>query len=294
MKFAAYLLAGIGLGVGLAFWQLGGGDDPSGSSLALDRQAPIDRRLSELETALAFERYEREVLAEQLSALNAMLEELTGTDADLAGNGDFDPRERIASLLESEDGDNPIAERVRQRFPDGFPGQRGFDESVVKERQINRFIEAGFAPERAQWLVEREDELEMEVLQARYELTQNGADPQEIVNLSTSALMREELGDVEYEQYLEGLGRPTSVNIRNVLTNSPAQAAGLQAGDEIIAYDGQRVFDMNELTGLTYEGNPGEAVAIEILRDGQPMQLYVERGPIGVSGGGRASIRRMR
>ena len=33
--------------------------------------------------------------------------------------------------------------------------------------------------------------------------------------------------------------------------------------------------------------------AIDVIRDGQPVQLYVERGPIGVSGGGR-SIRRRR
>jgi S1-C subfamily serine protease len=60
-----------------------------------------------------------------------------------------------------------------------------------------------------------------------------------------------------------------------------------------VAYDGQRVFDMTELNELTYAGSRGETVAIDVVRDGQPIQLYVERGPIGVSGGGR-SIRRRR
>ncbi len=133
----------------------------------------------------------------------------------------------------------------------------------------------------------------MDVLQARYEATQSGASAEEVASFSLTRMMREELGDTDYEKYLEGLGRPTSINVREVLTSSPAQAAGLQPGDEIVAYDGERVFDMNELTNLTYEGNPGETVAIDVIRGGQPVQLYVERGPIGVSGGGR-SIRRRR
>ena len=45
MKFAAFLLAGIGLGIGVAYWQIGGdaaGDWDTG--LPLEQQAPIERR----------------------------------------------------------------------------------------------------------------------------------------------------------------------------------------------------------------------------------------------------------
>jgi S1-C subfamily serine protease len=76
-----------------------------------------------------------------------------------------------------------------------------------------------------------------------------------------------------------------------VLQNSPAQAVGLQPGDEIIAYNGKRVFDIGELTGLTNALRPGETVALEIERDGQPIQFFVESGPIGISGGGRSTRR---
>lgn len=293
MKFAAYLLAGIAVGIGVAYWQLGG--DPAhdwDSAVAVEDGAPLERRLGALETELALERYERQVLAEELAALQASLDELPASGADV---GDPEERrERIAALLES-DGGGPALDRLRERFPDGlpdgFPGRGGFDQSALEQRQIERFIDAGLPPERAQWILERQDELEMAVLQARYEATQNGATAQEVANLSTAQMMRKELGDTDYEKYLQGLGRPTSINVRDVLTNSPAQTAGLESGDEIVGYAGQRVFDMNELTNLTYEGRPGEAVAIDIVRDGQPMTLYVERGPIGVSGGGR-SIRR--
>ncbi len=291
MKFVAYLVAGIAVGVGVAWWQLGGApaDTFDSTSVAGDR-APLERRLSALETELALERYERQALAEELAGLKAGLAESAAASADANAEAPGNPRERIAAMLES-DGGGPALERLRERFPDGLPGPGGFDESALEQRRIERFVAAGFAPDRAQWILQREDELEMQVLNARYEATQNGASPQEIANLSTSQVMREELGDSDYEKYLKGLGRPTSVNVRDVLTNSPAQAAGLAAGDEIVGYAGQRVFDMNELTNLTYEGKAGETVPIDILRDGQPMTLYVERGPIGVSGGGR-SIRR--
>jgi hypothetical protein len=293
MKFAAYLLAGIGIGLGFAYWQIGGqsvGDlsaDPS-----IEDRLPLDRRLSELETSLALERLERQVLAEELADIKASLA------AGAFGNGAVDsgdvagsnPRERIAALLDQGDRDDPRLNQIRERFQNGV----GIvDEGAREQRQIERFIDSGLTMERAQYILQREDEIAMDVLQARYEATQSGADAAVIANLSTSQMMRDDLGDADYEKYLAALGRPTTINVRDVLTNSPAQAAGLAPGDQIVGYDGKRVFDMNELTGLTYEAGPGGTVAIDVIRDGQPMQLYVERGPIGVSGGGR-SIRRPR
>jgi hypothetical protein len=293
MKFAAYLLAGIGLGLGFAYWQIGGqsvGD--LSADLSLEDRLPLDRRLSELETTLTLERLERQVLAEELADIKASLA------AGAFGNGAVDsgdvagsnPRERIAALLDQGDRDDPRLNQIRERFQNGV----GIvDEGAREQRQIERFIDSGLTMERAQYILQREDEIAMDVLQARYEATQSGADAAVIANLSTSQMMRDDLGDADYEKYLAALGRPTTINVRDVLTNSPAQAAGLAPGDQIVGYDGKRVFDMNELTGLTYEAGPGGTVAIDVIRDGQPMQLYVERGPIGVSGGGR-SIRRPR
>lgn len=288
MKFAAYLLAGIGLGLGFAYWQIGGqsvGD--LSADLSIEDRLPLDRRLSELETSLQLERLERQVLAEELADIKASLETGAVDGGEVPGSN---PRERIAALLEQGDRDDPRLNQIRERFQNGV----GFvDESAREQRQIERFIDSGLTMERAHYILQREDEIAMEVLQARYEATQSGADAAAIANLSTSQMMRDDLGDADYEKYLAALGRPTTINVRDVLTNSPAQAAGLAPGDEIVGYDGKRVFDMNELTSLTYEAGPGGTVAIDVIRDGQPMQLYVERGPIGVSGGGR-SIRRAR
>jgi S1-C subfamily serine protease len=73
----------------------------------------------------------------------------------------------------------------------------------------------------------------------------------------------------------------------DVLASSPAEKAGLQAGDQIVSYAGTRVFDMRELESLTRQGNPGEAVTVEVKRNGQSVQVQVQRGVLGVEGGGR-------
>ena len=64
-----------------------------------------------------------------------------------------------------------------------------------------------------------------------------------------------------------------------------AQAAGLQTGDEVIAYAGERVFNISDLNQLILEGAPGQTVVVDVLRDGQQIQVYVPRGPIGITGG---------
>jgi hypothetical protein len=290
MKFAAYLLAGIGLGLGFAYWQIGG--DPVGdwsSGIAIEDGAPLDRRLSQLETSLQIERLERQALAEELAELRASLATGSENVEESGGEAETNPRERIAALIESGDAGGPMLDRIRERMPDGFGG---FDEAARDQRQIERFMEAGLTAERAQWIMAREDELRMEVLDAQYEARRDGASAEEIAALSSTQFMRDELGDADYERYLDGLGRPTSINVREVLTNSPAQAAGLAPGDEIVGYNGKRVFDMSELNSLTLEASPGTTVAIDVMRDGQQIQLYVDGGPIGVSGGGRSTRRR--
>jgi serine protease Do len=75
------------------------------------------------------------------------------------------------------------------------------------------------------------------------------------------------------------------VNVGNVLASSPAESAGLRSGDEIVSYAGERVFDMRELNRLTLEGQRGESVLVEVLRDGQRQQLILPRGPVGITGG---------
>ena len=118
----------------------------------------------------------------------------------------------------------------------------------------------------------------MQAMQAQYD-AQRGGRP--VAAPAGQQTLRAELGDADYERYLQADGRPTTIPVRDVLASSPAERAGLQPGDEIVAYGGKRVFDMGELNELTLEGTPGESVVVEVRRDGQSVQLVMPRGPIG-------------
>src|SRR5690606_31130913 len=131
----------------------------------------------------------------------------------------------------------------------------------LEQRRIQRLVEAGFTVARAEWIERRTAELQMAQLEAQYEAARSG-DPSRFREMpSIEETLRAELGDAEYERYLEATGRPTRITVRNVLPSSPAERVGLQPGDEIVAYAGKRVFDMNGLNRLILEGQPGETVA---------------------------------
>lgn len=56
------------------------------------------------------------------------------------------------------------------------------------------------------------------------------------------------------------------VNITQVVPDSPAETAGLQVGDTIIAVNGQPIDDINQVTEITQE-NLGEEIALTVRRD---------------------------
>jgi S1-C subfamily serine protease len=133
--------------------------------------------------------------------------------------------------------------------------------------------------------VDRESELQMERLQARYE-AMRGSDEQGLFvrGYSSDSELRTELGEADYERYLTANGRSTSVGIGNVIPNSPAQQGGLRPGDQIVRYDGERVFSMMDMAGHIMQNEAEGNVVVDIERDGMPMQLVIPRGPLGVMG----------
>lgn len=278
IKTLAFLVGGLAAGFALAVWT---SDGDAGWADA-DRD-PLDARVAALERRLAREADARAALEAEISGLHAALETLAfeppegraersvvdeGADATAPG-GDDGP---LARLRE-------IAERARSRRP-ATPEE-------TERRRLERFVEVGFTRDRAEWIERRVGELRLEALEAQHEAERTGESfPGASVRRADERL-RDEIGDADYERYLTALGRPTSVTVRNVLPGSAAELAGLRPGDSVISYGGRRVFDMRELNRLTLEGHPGEAVAVEVLRDGQPMQVYVQRGPVGIFGRGR-------
>jgi len=91
-----------------------------------------------------------------------------------------------------------------------------------------------------------------------------------------------ELGDDGYDALLYVTDRENRVVLADVLESSPAAAAGLQSGDEMIHYDGLRVFRPRDLLRHTASGQKGEWVDVAVMRDGVVLRYHVQRGALGV------------
>jgi serine protease Do len=66
--------------------------------------------------------------------------------------------------------------------------------------------------------------------------------------------------------------------VSDVTANSPAEKAGLKDGDFIIAFDGKKVFDSNQLMHLIATYKPGARIAVKLMRDGREKTLTVALG----------------
>jgi hypothetical protein len=278
LKTLSLVLAGLMAGLGIALW-LQPSSAPSVEAEAASAPAPIARsgsddggieeaRLAALEDAFAAEVDRRVALEAEVAELSTQLEAL-GERPIRATRARDNPGNQIDPSLER------FIDRTQREGP-----------ATQEERQrlaVDRLIAAGFAPDRAEWINRRTQELRMQTMQAQYEARREGRPPPADVEATT---LRTELGDQDYERFLTAQGRPTSVNVMGVLASSPAERAGLQQGDNIVSYDGKRVFDIQELNELTLGGTSGESVVIDVRRDGQNLQIVLPRGPIGVWGGG--------
>ena len=279
------LFLGLGLGVGLAVaaWFQGadrGSPRPSTPSNAIQQELSsterlaVETRLELLEGTLAEEIDLRLELDAIVAALQDELDALRGTQAQREQGSERDEGRR--SRLSREE----IEQRVGERS--GFAAGSG-----ATDRRMAQLIEGGFSADQAQRIIERESELRMEALYAQYEATREG-ERFDRSAFDSREILRTELGDADYERYLMATGQPTSIGVQRVLASSPAEDAGLQPGDQIVAYAGERVFAVTDLNALTLDGEPGQPVAMDVLRDGQQIQIYVPRGPLGITGGGRA------
>jgi hypothetical protein len=221
-------------------------------------------------TGEAAQRGLRESLSREIArsaALGAELEELRRQlEAAAAAAGDPDSEHGTAESV-ATDGEGASAEGA-------------IDESVL--------LAAGFEPREVADVRQRLEEIELERLFVRDQASREGwLQTQrfwdEAVRLSRQQLeLRDEYGDDAYDWILYAMGSDNRVVANGVIQDSPAFQVGLEAGDVIVAYGGQRILSSHELQRVVLEGRPGDHVALDIERNGEPMRFYFAVGPIGI------------
>lgn len=118
---------------------------------------------------------------------------------------------------------------------------------------------------------------------------EGGGDAPEVWSLETDKLMRRYHAPRAYlgvslldlsEQLGEyfGAGEGKGALVEKVESDSPAEKAGLRAGDVIIAMDGKRIKSYEDVTEFLADADPGDAARVTVLRDRQETTLEVTLG----------------
>lgn len=269
------LLAGIAVGAFIAGGSRDGGELPvegDGSSMSLGE------RVAALEKQFADEQAARTLVEERLREI---LEQLNGIEDPAFGavveNGE-------ASSAAGAQAASSATSRVGRRDIAGAMERR-------RQQRLNRLLENGYPESEAVELLRLESVVSLEAMRAAWEAQRDGDIARMVSNRNNAqTLLRERIGDVEYERFLTAQGQRTTVQIANVLEGSPGSLAGLRPGDQIVSYNGERTFSISDIRNLTLQGEPGTESVIEIERDGVRMQLNVPTGPIGVNGQGAENV----
>jgi predicted metalloprotease with PDZ domain len=158
-------------------------------------------------------------------------------------------------------------------------GQGWFDEQAL--------IEGGMDSVQASQLKAFFEQLEMERLYLRDQSAREGWDRarlrDELRQLDDKEeSLRDQLGESAYDAYLYASGQSNRVAVTSVLASAQAGQAGIEAGDHILRYDNQRVYNWRDLRTATTSGDISDVVEVEVDRDGETLQFYLARGPLGI------------
>jgi hypothetical protein len=252
---------------------------PAGAS-STDGAAESD--VAALQKAVARERRARERLEGEVAALTLRLEEFAFE------YGIGDPAGGVSApggvgLGEPEDearpGDSP-AERVDDDPP------RGDDEAPSADWfSADKLARLGYSPDEIARIRERWSESVMNELYLGDARARGEAKPGKKMRMLRGAInleLRADLGDESYDALLYATNQKNRVLITDVLDGSPASEAGIRPGDEVLSYDGNRIFNPFAFKAGTSRGELGEWVAVEVLRGGESYRLFARRGPLGV------------
>ena len=81
-----------------------------------------------------------------------------------------------------------------------------------------------------------------------------------------------------------GLGPGEAAVVGSIVDDSPAEQAGLRAGDRVIRGNGEPIEDWNRSGSSSCGARPGETVELTVLRDGRELTLTATLETITESG----------
>ena len=161
-------------------------------------------------------------------------------------------------------------------------------EDAAEPLSKNNLVRAGVSEELASDILRRIGEQEYKRLQLRDLAIRDGSFRsgqyyKELRQLNLNNIdLRNEIGDEFYDRYLYQTGQNNRVAVSSIMSGSPAEQIGIQNGDVILKYNNQKIFDWKEIRQVTAKGELGEYVMVDILRDGEVINMMLPRGPMGV------------
>ena len=172
----------------------------------------------------------------------------------------------------------------KQEANDSDSEVSGSDDNWFNEQAL---VDSGMSSSRASEIKTYFEQLELERLYLRDQSIRESWDRakyrealQTLANQEDD--LRNQLSESEYDAYLYASGQTNRVAVTSVLASAQAGTAGIKSGDHIIRYDNQRIYSGFDLREATAGGNIDDTVALEVERDGETLQFYLPRGPLGI------------
>jgi len=151
------------------------------------------------------------------------------------------------------------------------------------DKAMQRLMAAGFSAYDAERIFALEAEAQLQFIDTMSNpALRRGLAAHEIIT-DLGENLREYLGDYGYENYLRSKKLPTAVEVIRVAKDSAGASAGLRQGDEIMRYAGRRVYNIGDLNRLVQQGQSGQRVSIQVMRQGNIETLEIPAGAIGIT-----------
>lgn len=265
----------------VAVWVLAseeGVDGPPGSSPSDAPATPSE--LASLRVELEAERERNLELSTEVEWLQAQLDFLSGRNAPEA---DAEP-ESEDDLTATPEAETASGQRGREAEILFGPAAGEGDEEPGLWFHEDELESAGLRPHEVERLQDLFNSSEMQLIDLEHQARREGwyRKPRYWQSLRQMRNeLREEAGEEDYDLLLYATGRMNRVVIDGVLRDSPGDQAGLEPGDVVLSYEGRRIYKAPELKRATIQGQVGDRVTIDVLRDGERVRVYALRGPLG-------------